>query len=92
MFRSLISELMSQLVTSEKEVETLRQRVAELEAENRQLKPESANASAYSSPFVFSPSDELPRANSELPNLAPLEMPNFDLTVLHNKKIEPGDT
>lgn len=77
---------MSQLTASEKEVTTLKQRIAELEAENRKLKPESAAASAYSSPFVFSPADELtPEVTAELPALAPLEMPNFDMSVLHKK-------
>lgn len=90
--RSLITELMSQLTASEKEVTTLKQRISELEVENKKLKPESIAASAYSSPFVFSPADELaPEVTSELPVLAPLEMPNFDLSVLH-KKFQSSDS
>lgn len=75
---------MAKLTASEKEVITLKQRVIELEAENRRLEPDFASASNYSSPIVLSPDDELPaKTTTELPALAPLEMPNFDLSVLH---------
>ncbi|KAK6617448.1 hypothetical protein RUM43_014457 [Polyplax serrata] len=85
--RTLINELMAKLTASEKEVVTLKKRVAELEAENCRLEPSFASASEYSSPFVFSPEDEMPpKTKTELPALPPLEVPNFDLSVLQKYK------
>lgn len=78
---------MAKLTASEKEVVTLKKRVAELEAENCRLEPSFASASEYSSPFVFSPEDEMPpKTKTELPALPPLEVPNFDLSVLQKYK------
>lgn len=69
---------MTKLSASEEEVAALKRRVAELEAQKESQ--DFVSASEFS-PYVFSPDDEV--SSVELPALAPLEMPNFDLSVLH---------